>query len=104
MSLTPDPMLAASEPPAGLDTSPVQQRHSPSALIPAVMALFAFGVGLFLTVFPWTDDWNVNYIQQIWPRIQDVWNQDSFRGAVTGLGLINIYIACLQIARMFRRS
>jgi hypothetical protein len=79
------------------------RRPRRSPVVPLVLALFAFGVGLFLIVFPWTNDWDINYLQQLSPRIQDLWNQDSFRGGFTGLGMVNVYIACLQIAGLFRR-
>ena len=107
MSLTPDPTLAAPDPPpfpAGIETSALRRRQPSFPFVAIALALFTFAVGLFLMVFPWTEDWNVNAMQQISSRVQELWNQDSFRGAFTGLGLVNIYIACLQIARLFRRS
>lgn len=67
------------------------------------LALFIFEVGAFLVVFPWTENWNINYFQTLTPRLQDLWYQPSFRGALTGLGFVNIYIACLQVAHSFRR-
>lgn len=84
--------------------APRMRKPQPSPLLPAVLALFTLAVGLFLMIFPWTESWNVNSLQQISPGLQDLWNQDSFRGAFTGLGLVNIYIACLQTARLFRRG
>jgi hypothetical protein len=67
------------------------------------LALFVFEVGAFLVIFPWTESWNINYFQTLTPGIQDLWYQPSFRGALTGLGFVNIYIACLQVVRSFRR-
>jgi len=67
-------------------------------------ALFAFEIGLFLVVFPWMDNWDLNYFEGVFPALRDTWNEPSFRGAVTGLGLINIYIAFLQIFYLIRRS
>jgi len=34
--------------------------------------------------------------------MRDVWDSAYFRGAVSGLGLINIYIALAEIARFKR--
>lgn len=68
------------------------------------LALFIFEVGAFLVIFPWTEDWNVNYFQSFTPVIRDLWYQPSFRGALTGLGFVNIYIACLQVIHSFRRT
>jgi hypothetical protein len=68
------------------------------------LALFIFEIGAFLVIFPWTEDWNLNYFQVVTPGLQDLWYQPSFRGALTGLGFVNIYIACLQVVHSFRRS
>jgi hypothetical protein len=65
-------------------------------------ALFAFEIGLFLVVFPWMENWDLNYLQGVIPRFRATWNDSYFRGAVTGLGFINIYIACLQVFYLIR--
>jgi hypothetical protein len=68
-------------------------------------AIFAFEIGLFLVIFPWMgDSWDLNYIQSLGPVLQNVWDEPYFRGAISGLGFLNIYIGMLQIARLFRRS
>jgi hypothetical protein len=110
MSLTP-------QPPPGL---PVPNSESASAasaqkspgpkigwqkrLLRISLALFIFEIGVFLVIFPWTEDWDLNYFQIVTPGLQDLWHQPSFRGALTGLGFVNIYIACLQVVHSFRRS
>jgi hypothetical protein len=68
------------------------------------LALFIFEVGAFLVIFPWTEYWNLNYFQSVAPALQNLWYQPSFRGAITGLGFVNVYIACLQLIYSFRRS
>jgi hypothetical protein len=68
-------------------------------------AIFTFEIGLFLVVFPWMDDtWNLNYFQGFVPILKSVWDDPYFRGAVTGLGFVNIYIACLEVGRLMRRA
>jgi len=68
-------------------------------------AIFAVEIGLFLVIFPWMGDaWDLNYFQSLGPVLQNVWDEPYFRGAISGLGFLNIYIAMLQIARLFRRS
>lgn len=71
-------------------------------LLTICFAVFAFEVGLFLVVFPWQDSWTLNYFQGISPSVRDLWDEPSFKGLVTGLGFVNIYISLLQIARLFR--
>jgi hypothetical protein len=68
------------------------------------LALFIFEIGAFLAIFPWTESWDLNYFQIVTPKLQDLWLQPSFRGALTGLGFVNIYIACLQVIHSFRRT
>lgn len=72
-----------------------------------LFAAFAIEVGAFLVVFPWSDYWSINNLQfmlQRWfPSFSDTWNEPSFQGAVTGLGLVNIYIGCAQVINALRR-
>jgi hypothetical protein len=76
-----------------------------SRLLSISFAIFAFEIGLFLVIFPWLGDaWNTNFFESLSPSVQALWDGPYFRGAVSGLGLVNIYIALLQIARMFRRA
>ena|SRR5208282_1891074 len=75
-----------------------------SRLLGVCTAIFTFEIGLFLVVFPWMDDiWNINYLQKLLPALRAVWDDPYFRGALTGLGLVNIYISCLEMIRLFRR-
>jgi hypothetical protein len=67
-------------------------------------AIFSFEVGLFLVIFPWQDSWALNYFQGLSPTLENLWDEPSFRGFLTGLGFVNIYIALLQVVRLFRRS
>lgn len=63
-------------------------------------AIFALEVGLFLLLFPWMDSWNVNHVQTWLPPLQDLWEDRYLRGAVSGLGLVNVYIACREVIRL----
>lgn len=60
--------------------------------------LSSFLVGLILTVAPWTGWWDANYILPPHPAIRALVLSAFTRGAVTGLGLVNILLA-LQEAR-----
>ncbi len=92
MSLTPE------------QAPPGTQKKWPGRLLRITLALFTFEVGIFLTVFPWTDYWSINYLQIAVPALQDIWDQPTFRGALTGLGIVNVYLACMQVVHSFRRS
>jgi hypothetical protein len=73
-------------------------------LVRILFALFTYAVGVFLVVFPWTDFWAVNYLGDSWPVLRGVWLEPGFRGAITGLGFVNIYIACVQVVYSLRKS
>jgi hypothetical protein len=110
MSLSPEPQSGlTNRNPEPKQEAPVQGNPRPKLgwqrrLLRISLALFTFEVGIFLVLFPWTESWNVNYFQGLTPGLQDLWQQPSFRGALTGLGFVNIYIACLQFVHSFRRS
>lgn len=50
-------------------------------------------VGLILVVAPWTTLWDANYLLQPHPFLREVVLSAFTRGAVTGLGLVNILLA-----------
>lgn len=95
---------APNGPAGGASQVPVKSAWQ-GRLLGISFAIFAFEIGLFLVIFPWMgDSWDANYFQSMGPVLQNVWGEPYFRGAVSGLGFLNIYIAMLQIARLFRRS
>jgi hypothetical protein len=50
-------------------------------------------VGLILSVVPWTTLWDANYLLQPHPVLRALALSTFARGAVTGLGLVNIFLA-----------
>jgi hypothetical protein len=50
-------------------------------------------VGLVLLAAPWTTLWDSNWLLQPQPALRDLLLSPFTRGAVSGLGLINILIA-----------
>jgi hypothetical protein len=64
--------------------------------------LVCFEVGVFLLVFPWMDYWSTNWIAGISPWIHAIWVNAFFRGALSGLGLLNIYISLAEVFRLRR--
>jgi hypothetical protein len=71
-------------------------------LLKICFAVFTFEVGLFLVIFPWRDTWTLNYFQGSF--LENIWDEPAFRGAITGLGLVNIYLACVEFISAFRRQ
>jgi hypothetical protein len=64
--------------------------------------IVCFEVGVFLIVFPWMDYWNNNSIAALAPWMRPVWDSPYFRGALSGLGLVNIYISLGEVFRLRR--
>jgi hypothetical protein len=64
--------------------------------------VFCFEVGVFLVVFPWLEFWDTNSLSTYSPWLNDMWGNPYFRGALSGLGLVNIYISFLEILRLIR--
>jgi hypothetical protein len=104
MSLSPEPLpqpeIPADRPPESAREALRRSRRR--VIVGMFFALFSFEIGLFLVVFPWMDNWDLNYFEGVFPALRDTWDDPYFRGLVTGLGLINIYIAFLQIFSLIR--
>ena len=65
--------------------------------------IVCFEVGAFLIVFPWTPQWESNSVANLFPLLRDLWASSYFRGALSGLGFLNIYISLGEVSRL-RRS
>jgi hypothetical protein len=82
----------------------VERRTRPwySKLLAICFVLFCFEIGVFLVVFPWMDVWELNSAASYASWLRDIWGNPFFRGALSGLGLVNIYISFLEIIRLVR--
>ena len=73
------------------------------------MALFlsvsSLLVGMILVVAPWTTLlWDANYMLPQHPAVRAVMLSAFMRGAVTGLGLVNIILALHEALRRSREA
>ena len=97
MPLEPQPIGA---PPSG--EAPAHRTTWYRKVLSLCFVVFCFEIGVFLMVFPWLDYWNANSLTTYSPWLADVWGSPFFRGALSGLGLVNIYISFLEILRLIR--
>ena len=77
-----------------------------------LFAIFCFEMGLFLVLFPWYGPWDVNHFAWLGPQSsraiewahqwRGIWLSPYFRGAVSGLGVLNIWIAIQEAYRLRR--
>lgn len=68
-----------------------------------LIVIFCFELGTVLVVFPWLDPWSNNWVADFAPWLSHVWDNGFFRGGVSGLGLLNIFISISEAGRL-RRS
>lgn len=60
-------------------------------------------LGLLLIVIPWSAYWDRNYFAQLSPVVNAVVTNNYIRGAVTGLGTVNLFAALADLAALVRR-
>ena len=90
---------AAEAPPAA--PSPPRWYHKVSAIL---FITFCLEIGIFLLVFPWTEYWDSNYFSGLLPAWEPYWDNMYVRGAISGLGVVNLYISFIEIFRLRRFS
>jgi len=58
-----------------------------------LLTLDVFLLGVLLVMIPWLDYWNQNYFLDKFPVLIPFLLHPSVRGAVTGLGALDIFLA-----------
>lgn len=54
--------------------------------------------GLLLVLLPWSTFWERNYFVEWSPAIEAVLTSNYMRGAISGLGLVNLGAALVELA------
>jgi hypothetical protein len=68
----------------------------PTAPVPWILTSFLVGVLLvFAPWLPWL--WESNWLLQLWPGLRVALLSPFVRGAVTGLGLVNVLLALYDL-------
>lgn len=66
-----------------------------------MIVVFFLEVGLLLVVVPWTAYWERNYFASILPAVRP-WLANHFvRGAVSGLGVLNLLAGLSELTPIF---
>jgi hypothetical protein len=73
-----------------------------SALATTVSVTSSFLLGLILVRVPWTSLWENNYLLQSHPLFRSIMLSAFTRGAVTGLGLVNLLLGAREASAHFR--
>ncbi len=69
-----------------------------------VLIIACAEMGVFLVWFPWTRYWDSNFFSSFLPGWRSIWSSAYCRGAVTGIGFLNLYVALGEIFRLRRFS
>ena len=65
-----------------------------------ITALF-FELGVVLLVVPWMSYWQQNYFIDARPLVEPVLTNDFVKGAISGLGLVNLVAGLFELASLF---
>ncbi len=95
------PELIASEQSSAPPGKRYRWYHKTAGLMAVI---FCFELGVFLLVFPWASDCDLNYFSSLPIWAHGLWASPYFRGAVSGLGLLDIYISVVEVFRLRRFS
>ena len=69
-----------------------------------LLAVFFLEIGVLLIVVPWTSFWDQNAFIESNPWLKRMFNNHFVRGAVSGLGTINIGVAVLEMMTLLRNT
>jgi len=73
-------------------------------LVGLLFVILCFEIGIFLIAFPWSSYWESNYFGWLSPEWRVTWVSPWMRGAVSGLGVVNLYVSLLEVFRLQRFS
>ena len=69
-----------------------------------VYLLFCVEVGLVLLLLPWTLLWDNNYFFSLQPQHSGFWLSNHLRGAVSGVGLVNLWMGVDEALEILQRN
>jgi hypothetical protein len=100
--MPPDPQLPAAPETVPSPAAPPPTYHWYQKVSAVVFIAFCLEIGLYLLIVPWTESWDGNYFSALLPQMKTYWDNLYVRGAVSGLGAVNLYISLSEIFRLRR--
>ncbi|MCU1273271.1 MAG: hypothetical protein JWO48_702 [Bryobacterales bacterium] len=94
-----EPQTPTATKPEGAETPRARRWYQ--KLFSLLLIIFCLEIGTFLLIFPW---WGVPWEKNFFSSLlrQGYWNNPYLRGAVSGLGVVNLYISFVEILRLRR--
>ena len=84
-----------------VSTGSTRSRREGEKLIRRLLYVALFlEVGLLLVVLPWSTFWDNNYFALKWPTIRPFLTNHFARGAITGLGVVNLVAGFVDLTRV----
>lgn len=69
-----------------------------------VLVFCCFELGVLLVILPWSAFWERNFFLQRFPEMIPLVLNPYLRGAVTGLGVLDIFVAAGMLRRQESRN
>lgn len=73
-----------------------------SRLLIILYIIFCFEMGVFLFILPWVSLWTNNYFVGQYPLIASLARNYFIRGAISGVGLADIFLSIFEVWRLRR--
>ena len=67
-----------------------------------LLVVYFVEVGLVLTVAPWSSFWDRNFFAEVFPLIGGFLEDNFVRGAVSGIGVVNLGAGMADLGAIFR--
>jgi hypothetical protein len=89
--------MSSSEPPV----LPTPHREGSQLFRRLLLVALFLEIGLLLVVLPWSGFWDRNYFGAALPGLRSIITNNFVRGAVTGLGLVNLLAGVTELILLF---
>jgi hypothetical protein len=63
-----------------------------------LLVAYFIEVGLLLVLVPWSPFWERNYFLAAYPALHSIFGNNYVRGAVSGLGVVNLLMGFKELA------
>lgn len=78
-------------------------RGSRAGMVTQILfTLFCIEIGIVLVILPWTPFWDNNFFFGLTSQLDEFWLSNYLRGAVSGVGLVNIWIGLGEAWRLWK--
>lgn len=65
-----------------------------------LLILVSLELGIFLLLFPWSEAWQTNNLSFLFPPLERIWGNFYFRGAISGLGVLNLFVFINEVREL----